>query len=311
MIILLFVTILLLSGCAGAGGTTAKDETKPSFKMVSVPVALNSEQARAEYMADHYWDNFDFGDTTLISMPELAEQAFSNYIAIIQNINTQRIEQSINKLLSHAQSDSTMFAYFTELSERYLYDPNSPLRDEELYIPVLRFIIASPKVDEVMKIRPRELLDMALKNRPGHKANNFGYTTIKGTRGDLYSIGSNYTLIFFNNPGCHACKEISEQILASQTISRMLADRSLSILALYPDLDLVEWHKYAANIPGDWINAHDKSRKITDDQLYDLKAIPTLYLLDKDKTVLLKDANFGSVEQLLDFRTDNRHQNSK
>lgn len=33
--------------------------------------------------------------------------------------------------------------------------------------------------------------------------------------------------------------------------------------------------------------------------LYDLKAIPTLYLLDKDKTVLLKDATAEEIEEYL------------
>ena len=34
-------------------------------------------------------------------------------------------------------------------------------------------------------------------------------------------------------------------------------------------------------------------------QLYDLKAIPTLYLLNKDKTVLLKDAPAQTIEEYL------------
>lgn len=33
--------------------------------------------------------------------------------------------------------------------------------------------------------------------------------------------------------------------------------------------------------------------------LYDLKAIPTLYLLDKDKKVLLKDATVAQIDQYL------------
>jgi hypothetical protein len=36
-----------------------------------------------------------------------------------------------------------------------------------------------------------------------------------------------------------------------------------------------------------------------DRELYDLKAMPTLYLLDKDKKVLLKDAPVEQVEQYL------------
>ena len=44
---------------------------------------------------------------------------------------------------------------------------------------------------------------------------------------------------------------------------------------------------------------YDKELVIKNKNLYDLRAIPTLYLLDKNKTVLLKDATLQKVEQYL------------
>ncbi|HBK95202.1 MAG TPA: DUF5106 domain-containing protein, partial [Porphyromonadaceae bacterium] len=35
---------------------------------------------------------------------------------------------------------------------------------------------------------------------------------------------------------------------------------------------------------------------ITKQKLYDIKAIPTLYLLDKDKKVILKDTSIEAIE---------------
>ena len=51
-------------------------------------------------------------------------------------------------------------------------------------------------------------------------------------------------------------------------------------------------------MPG-WIDAYDAEQTILNQNLYDLKAIPTLYLLDKDKKVLLKDASVGQIEVYL------------
>ncbi len=42
-----------------------------------------------------------------------------------------------------------------------------------------------------------------------------------------------------------------------------------------------------------WINGYDKELTVLERELYDLKAMPTLYLLDKDKKVLLKDARWN------------------
>ena len=65
-----------------------------------------------------------------------------------------------------------------------------------------------------------------------------------------------------------------------------------------------DWRDYIPRsrrdvIPSGWINGYDKELTVLDRELYDLKAMPTLYLLDKDKKVLLKDAPVEQVEQYL------------
>ena len=66
-----------------------------------------------------------------------------------------------------------------------------------------------------------------------------------------------------------------------------------------PDEELDEWKKHLSEFPNEWINGYDKKFTIKEEQVYDLKAIPTLYLLDKDKTVLLKDATAPAIEAYL------------
>ena len=52
-------------------------------------------------------------------------------------------------------------------------------------------------------------------------------------------------------------------------------------------------------MPAGWINSYDSTVSLKNDEIYDLKAIPTLYLLDKDKKVVLKDVTFNQVEYYL------------
>ena len=48
-----------------------------------------------------------------------------------------------------------------------------------------------------------------------------------------------------------------------------------------------------------WINSYESTVSLKNVEIYDLKAIPTLYLLDKDKKVVLKDVTFNQVENYL------------
>ena len=140
--------------------------------------------------------------------------------------------------------------------------------------------IADPDLEDIYKVAPRERLRMALKNRPGDRAADFSFTTGKGGHGTLYGIDADYVLLFFHNLGCPACREVRQGIVsvtAREPAAGMLASGKLRIIALYPDTE------------------------INEKELYDLRAIPSLYLLDRDKKVILKD--FVNPEMLSDALT--------
>ena len=72
----------------------------------------------------------------------------------------------------------------------------------------------------------------------------------------------------------------------------------LKVLSVYPDEDIVAWRDYLAQMPAKWINAYDDGMVIASESLYNLNAIPSLYLLDAQKRVLVKDG--VSVPQIED-----------
>lgn len=302
LIIGLSLTIVLI-GCKSKTPTT-HDIPAPAgkeFKTAEVPLAITDPAQRADYFVAHYWDHFNFTDTSYIDLPEVTEQALSNYIDALNYTSSQEVRTAaIQKMLTQAEADTAMFAYFCKLYDKYLYDPNSPLRNEEFYIPVLEKIIASDKIADIEKVRPQHQLDLALRNRPGHAAADFRYTLASGATGNLYSVKSPYLLLFFYNPDCSMCKTVHGQLAATPLITEMEKKKLLKIVALYPDEDIAAWKKHLPAIPATWINGYDKELKMRNEELYDLKAIPTLYLLDKDKKVVLKDVTFPQLMQYLE-----------
>ena len=275
---------------------------KAAFTLPRIPSVITTSRARASYLVLHYWEHFNFRDTALISRPEITEQAFVNFLDVLPEVPLQEAEKGITALMDSAASDSAMYVHFTNLASKYLYEPNSPFRNEEYYIPVLRHIIALPRMEEPDKSRPRFLLDMALKNRPGEVAADFVYTRTNGSRGRLRRISADYTLLFFNSPDCEDCRRVKDYMAASERFAGMTGEGSarrprLVILAVYPDEDVEQWR--AAAYPPCMLNVHDASQAINRHRLYDLKAVPCLYLLDADKRVLLKDVTVEHVELYL------------
>lgn len=303
------VLILAAVGLAACGGraprrpaaTTA--ETPAVFLPAIAPAALAPEE-RVEWLRWHYWDNFDFADTTFLARADTLQlfEAYARYVQLLFSVPTDGAP--MDSLMRRAAVSRPMLDYFAMLADQVLGDPNSPLRNDEFYIPVLRAQLSSPWYDEYERLAPEYRLSLASQNRIGQPANDFRYTLASGATGSLYGLRAEYVLLFINNPGCPMCREIREAISASPMLTELIEHGRLRVLALYPDENLDEWRAYREQIPASWINAYDDGCVLREKGLYDLSAIPSLYLLDAQKRVLVKDAtDVALVEEVIDRRS--------
>ena len=303
---ILTIPILLTTSC-GRRRSTPAAPPPASQAAVFLPAIAPADLApdeRREWLRWHYWDRFDFADTTFLARADTM-QMFDSYVRYIALISDRPDDGApMDTLMRRAAASRPMLDYFVMLAEAVLHDPNSPLRNDEFYIPVLEAQLRAPWYDEYERIAPEYDLQMASQNRIGRRANDFRYTLASGRSATLYALQAEYVLIFINNPGCAMCREIREAICSSPMLSEMIERGRLKVLAIYPDEDLTEWHNYRDQIPASWINAYDRGCVIRDQGLYDLHAIPALYLLDSDKRVLLKDCTaVARVEEVIDRRS--------
>lgn len=276
---------------------------KDTFLLPELPATMTNPDDRARFLSMHYWDRFDFSNETLITRPEITEQAFVDYVNILNYISDEDAKKSLRNTLDKAEANKAMYTHFASLFDKYYYGPNSPFRNEKLYIPVLRQLVKSSLLDNEVKSRYEFQLSMTLKNQVGTKASNFDYTDASGKTSGMYSIQSDYLILMFSNPGCPTCAAAIRSMRLSAGINNALKrntpDRTmLTIMTLYLENDMDEWRAHLPELPAQWINAYDKGMTITKKRLYDVQATPTIYLLDKDKKVILKDT---SVEMLQQF----------
>ena len=243
-----------------------------------------------DYLCRHFWDNFDFSDSTIPARLDTSviRQYFVNFATLLKEQPDGGVSL-ITELMEKAGQNAPVLDHFSETARFVFYDPNSPFRDDQLYLPVLEAVAQSPLVDDEIRSGAALKAQLVSRNLPGSLAEDFTYLTIQNRPGSLYGIPAPYTLVFFNNPGCTMCREIRETMLKSSLIMDMARSGKLVILALYPDEDTELWLSYKDEIPSEWINARDPGCTILESGLYDLKAIPSLYLLDSEKKVLLKD----------------------
>ncbi|MDR0758353.1 MAG: thioredoxin family protein [Tannerella sp.] len=134
------------------------------------------------------------------------------------------------------------------------------------------------------------------------QASDFACTLASGEEIRMYSLSAEALLLCFYDPSCEDCHVLMERLDASPVIRRLTGEKKLLTLAVYPEEDGVLWRENSSNVPAGWINGYDPGVKIILDNLYDFTKLPALYLLDRQKRFLLKDATVEEIETELTGR---------
>lgn len=284
----------ILSCTPGNGKSPVSTEVQANTKMVS---------AAPKDVLLHYWDDFDFKDTVALKNPEIGEQALVDFIAALRKFPDPVSAYAVKHMLSKAKRYPTSFNYFTQQYAHYLYDPNSPIRNDAYYKPVLEFLLDSCVQNDSDKYRYNSLLTMMKKNSAGTPATDFEFQLPKGNKGSLYDIDAPFTLLFFYEPGCPHCEDAIDQLQTTPDFQQLVENGKLFVLAIYATGDRNIWKAYQSHIPGAWTNGLDRNMQVLHKGLYEIRASPTLYLLDKDKIVLLKDTDLGQVASFFNAST--------
>ena len=250
-----------------------------------------------------YWDDFDFSDSLVVFNPDSGEQRLADFMDDLQRADDTVGIEAIHRMLGQAKAHPNSLAHFTGLYAKYLYDLNSPIRNEALYEPVLQFLVDSTDLDEAESFRYGKRLELLRKNKPGSAASDFRFGVAGGGESRLYDLEAPYLLVFFYEPGCPYCEDDIDRISGSPYFGKLISEEKLKILALYASGDENIWKDYQARIPNKWINGIDRKVEILGKSLYDLKASPTIYLLDSNKQVLLKDSDLREVVLYLNDKT--------
>ena len=265
---------------------------------------MEEVQDRADYMALNMWNRLldpsrKFpSDSLLVSGVRRSdvEQKFANWVQVLgmtdRAVACKAVSSLYDRSLACERKDtsSNVFETLTDLVEKYLFDPNSPMRDEDLYGIYAEKLSGYDGLSAEMRAKYDRDAGLCALNRVGTKATDFRFADRRGKVYNLYGIDAPYTLLFFSNPGCEACMNIINVLKGEPAISQMIASGKLKVLNIYIDEDLEAWRSYMPIYPEDWYNGFDPDFVIRNETLYNVRAIPSLYLLDKDKTVLLKDA---------------------
>lgn len=278
---------------------------------------ISSERDAEKYIATHFWNGYfdslavwgeEYPDTLTGGVArEDFNEAVRLYVLSLWSLanetalKTQRALMSKCESLIGTEKGRETYKKILNVLESILYDPVSDFRNEEFYIPVIESRLATRLADSTSLPTYRFRLEKCFLNRTGTKAADFSFIAGNGQRHRLYGINADYILLMFTNPGCPACRSAVEQIHDSKVLMKLVSQRKMRLLNIYIDEDVKAWRSYLGDYPEEWLSGYDDNLILRNGNLYDVRAIPSIYLLDRDKKVIFKDISLSILIPLLDM----------
>lgn len=269
-----------------------------SMAMVHSDSTKISTQIALEHAVTHFWDDFLFENCNTLN-EEGSTLALKYYVDILSRLPMEKRQPILGEFLKMTEKYPGAQKFFIKmLCDAYSLS-YSIYKNEDIYISLLNYCLQSNVYESWEKQTYRNLLKTANQNRPGKPANNFSFTNLKNHISTLYNTKADYLVLYFYNPECEACRETSK-VLEASDMTGFIKNGKIKLLAISLEPNSVLWHTTAQTKPF-WLHGQDAKDNIQSQGIYDLSAIPTLYLLDKHKNVILKDCK---TEDIISYLND-------
>ena len=262
---------------------------------------LDQKQKQYEYYRAHFFDGFDLNDPRAMrsgivnnkvdfylqklsyQVPD-SQSVAMDYLLGKMNKNPEAFQYYLVNFLNDAAKSKRMGmdAVYVHLVDTYYAKGLAPWMDKEQ----LEKLIAQAETLRptlIGKIAP----DITLFKEDGE--------TIR-----LHSISSEYTVLFFWDPECGHCKK---QIPFVIDFYNKYKDKGVEVLAVCTKTgsDISScWSAIKERGMDIWLNASDQYLRSKYKTIYDVKTTPQIFILDKNKKILVKKIAGEDLENVMD-----------
>jgi peroxiredoxin len=262
------------------------------------PPGADSLTFKYNYYKSHFWDGIDIADPGLLRSP-LLHNKIMDYLdnVVLQQADTTII--AVDELLATSKKNDEAFRYLLiTLTNKY---ESSPIMGfDKVFVHLVDQYYLTNQAPWTDAETIKKLEERAATIRPnfiGNPAPSFTLQDTLGTDYPLYDIKARFTVLYFYDPDCGHCKKSTPILYAAYPD---LKSKDVEVLAICTTTDARRWHEFIIENDLGWINLADLSSKTHFKYYYDVRSTPTVYILDKNKKILLKKVATEDVPMIID-----------
>lgn len=254
---------------------------EPLFEYPIAPEELSDFTAKCDWLAENFWNPLDVKNQNAVDQVKL-NHAFQVYATTAQYAAKDKVNAALDKLLKNIQKNPTLLVQFTKAAEETIYGPRAEVWIDELYVKILKSALASKKFPKTRRARYESQLKQLENTLVGGIPAMFEFKRANGDDARYFPM-STPTIIIFGDPGCEDCRMACLRLETNVAFNKAVNDGKLNVLYIIPDAD-EGWEKEVTGYPKTWaVGASD-----TVAEIYDLRDVPDIYLIDADGKIIAK-----------------------
>ena len=286
---------LSISSCQGA--YSQKNEPLKLPKFATPPATITDPEARASFVLNNVWKDYEAIDSTIFHDKEAAEQFLVNYFAVADIAGAEALEKVSGDYFQKADhfADSVMVA----MADKYFGTAASPLFSDELYLSIMNPAREAKALSDAQLIVLADHIRLMGMNKVGSDAPDFEYITQDQKRHHFREMIGKPTVLLLYNIGCSTCHSLMQYLSDHSSYKRWVEEGKINFVAITSARELDMWKAEQQYVPNYAVSGLDQNLDIILKELIDVRAYPTLYFFDKDMKVLAKDIHVDDLTELV------------
>ncbi|MEM8524078.1 MAG: redoxin domain-containing protein [Bacteroidota bacterium] len=272
---------------------------------------MEIQRNRWRWNQEHYFDNLNLGDPRLLRSPFLFQKV-NDYVdkMVVQHPDT--ISIAVDRVLNLMRPAPETFKYYL-IHFLNKYAGSKIVGMDAVYVHIVDNYYAKGAAPWTEEEQLAKIIDNANKLRPiliGQTAPNIKMQTRDKKEINLYDVKTPYTVLLVWDPDCGHCKKSMPDI---KKFYEEYKDKGVEIFAIcnkswtrdddgnisFKEVEKC-WEYIDDNEIGTWVNVVDPMHRSQYKKLYFIQSTPQIFILDKDKKIVLKRIEGSQLSEVMD-----------
>lgn len=240
------------------------------------------------YYRNHFFDYIDLAKPSNLLTPFYNDK-IENYINKLVPQHPDSIKLELDSLLKKMEPAPNTYRFYLSHFLN-LYANSNIIGFDAIYVHLINNYYAKDKASWTTDEIKEKLIKNAKKLEPiliGKKAPNITLYKRDGSEINVHDIDAKFTVIIFWAPTCGHCKKSMPSLKAFYEKYKPLGVEVLAVCTKHRDKVKGCW-EMVDDKELKWINVVDTYHKSNFREIYNVVSTPRVFILDQDKTILLK-----------------------